>query len=249
VPTTRFTPPTPPDAEIAALDDAEFLQLGREDAKALQANAPAGRQNISNDPYVRHFWEAGTVAMSRALAPMRFGDQRGEPTAAHLRAAQKQADANVLEVVAQEIAIRRRAAAVAAIHSAPERRSDDTIWGTYTHGVGAIAFTKGRGEADFVRKFRELIAALLDADVDDARSIESGLNRLTAPVKYPVLPNAAWIAADSYPVPDDREAEYARLTELYGPRAGTNGSAATTNGKAVVPKTRALRTRAAAALH
>jgi len=240
---------------MAALDDAEFERQGRERAEKLKAQFPApGRQGIGTNAYARAAFEAGTFEMSKALAPLRYGGQYATPSAAERRAAEAAADENVLAVVAKQEAIHARAEAVHALYNAPERRSDETIWNTYTRGVSAVAFTKGTKEADFVRKFRDLIAALLDAgDYDDdaaACSIEARLDKLTAPVKYPVLPEAAWEAADTYPLAD-REAEYARLEAKYGARnAATNGKSPSTNGHATVPKTSVLRKRAsAAALH
>jgi hypothetical protein len=239
----RFTIPGPIDAGLYTPEaEAEYAREGLERAKKLQAECPPGRQSNALYGYANAASQLGVVTMFKATEPFRARGEFHRPTESERRKDAAAADANVLAAVARQEADHVRAEALSARYKEPGRRSNETIWNGYLHGVTSIAFTKGNGEAEFVRKWRDLIAAIIDTDDDvDARVLESRLNRLTAPVTYPVLPEAAWMAADTYNA-GDREAEYVRLEQLYGPRYGTETPATNTNGtaKRTLRKTRSL---------
>ena len=82
------------------------------------------------------------------------------------------------------------------------------MWATYARGIGAIAWRQGNKETEFVRRWRDLIAARTDAEEYDdeaaVHAIEGRLDRMTTPLMSPQYPAAAWEAADTPPKPTDR---------------------------------------------
>jgi hypothetical protein len=117
-----------------------------------------------------------------------------------------------------------------AVYNAPDRMEYARIQYAYTTAIASIAQHQGNKEASFIRKFRELIAERQDAeeydDEPEVRSIEARLNRLTAPVTFPVIPAAAYEAAALLPAAERAE-ESARLDAKYAAptTASTNGTA------------------------
>jgi hypothetical protein len=91
-----------------------------------------------------------------------------------------------------------------------------------------VARLQGNKEHDFISKWRELIAARNDAIEygDSTLAIEARLERLVG-IPYPVVPEAAWNAADTLPT-SERQNEYDRLERKYGARPGTPTDTATT---------------------
>jgi hypothetical protein len=210
--------------------DADRTRRAQKWAEELKAESGPGRRSIALDPYARVVFDAGTSALSEALEPFRYERNRfPTPTESEKRVAEQQVQRNVDALVVRQLKIYLRAADVREVYADPERMSHERVWNAYTRGVGAIAFTKGSGEAEFLRRWRDLLHARNDAEAygDDVRAIERRLDRLTAPVTYPQYPAAAWDAADTLPEAD-RQAEYDRLEQKYGPRnATTNGTAVT----------------------
>jgi hypothetical protein len=243
----RFRPAPPIEVPLAALDgpayDAELTKRATKWADELRAKSPGGRQSIALDYYTRVFWESGTVEMARAIEPPRRDGSYGRRTEAEQRKVDAATNRNVHATVISQLKICLRAQDVAAIWNDPDRMEAERIWSAYLHGVSSIAFTKGNKEADFVRGWRDLITARNDAleyagdDDAEVRSIEARINRLTAPVKFPVLPEAAYEAAATLPAAERTE-EIARLDHKYAaPAAATNGNG---NGKTTIRKTRRL---------
>ncbi len=238
----RFRPATPIEVPLAALDSpayrGDLTKRAEKWADELRAKSPGGRQSIALDYYTRVFWEAGTVEMSRAIEPPRRDGTFGRRTEAEQRKVDAATARNVHATVISQLKIYLRARDVAAIWNDPDRMEAERIWNAYARSVGAIAFTKGSGEATFVRKWRDLIAALNDSDDDtDARLLTARLDRLTLPVKYPVLPDAAYEAAATLPKAE-QQAELERLDAKY--KAPTNVTSTNGTAKRTLRKTRTL---------
>jgi hypothetical protein len=215
---------------LAALDtpeaDADLTRRAEKWAGELKAETGPGRRSISTDPYARVIYDAGGLELDKALLPLRFDGRFTYPSESEKRAAEQQAQRNVDALVVRQLKIYLRAADVRAIHEDPDRAEDKRVWQAYTKAVGAIAWAQGNKEADFIRRWRDLIAARNDAEEYDdlaaVRAITTRLYRLTG-VPYPQLPDAAWEAADNLPQ-SERQAELDRLEVKYGPRIATNGN-------------------------
>ena len=223
---------------LARLDtpesEAEFLRQGRQDAEELAAQSGPGRRSIAFDPYAMAAFVAGSGALSEATAPMKFGGNLGPPTESEQRAAAATADRNVLEVVARQQAIYRRADAVRAIHFDPDRAEADRIWNAYMRQINSVAFTHGNKVDAFARRFWVLVGELEDAQsYDDDAGVRAGEARLFRHTgrRWPQLPEAAWVQADLLPEAV-RQEELDRLEVKYGPRRpSANGTAGKTRGR------------------
>lgn len=146
------------------------------------------------------------------------------------QSAATQARRAIHALVVRECKVDIRARDMRQIECDPDLLEDHRIRQAYNAQVSAIAWAKGDGEARFVRKFNALIEERRDAEEygDDAgvRSAERQLDRHTG-VPYPLLPAAAWDAADLLPA-SDRQQELDRLEKKYGPRhPASNGAAKT----------------------
>ena len=144
----------------------------------------------------------------------------------------------------RQLKIYLRAADVRAIYADPDRMEQERVWAAYARGIGAIAWRQGNKETEFVRRWRDLIAARTDAEEYDdeaaVRAIEGRLDRMTAPVMFPQYPAAAWEAADT-PPEANRQVEYDRLEAKYGSRhPSTNGTANKIRGRRQTRSTPAL---------
>ena len=139
---------------------------------------------------------AGTVAMSRALDPP-FHDIRTWSTGRERKAAEQQAQRNLEALILAELELRELASETQAVHNDPERVEYFRIWNAYARSVQSVAKTKGN-EAEFVRRFQDLMAERHDAEEYDdeaaVRSVEGRLLRLVG-IPFPQLPDAAFEAA------------------------------------------------------
>ena len=201
-------------------------------------------EELEGDARGQMFMVAGWEAIERIRAPFRTQDRL---YGGALAAAEHEAGRIADTVVFEQCMIALRAQDVGAIYAEPERMSQERVWAAYTHAVGAMAWAQGNKEAEFTRRWRELIAARNDAEAyDDAagiRSIEARLDKLTAPVKYPQYPQAGWEAADVLS-PTARDQEYLRLEAKYGPRnPSSNGIGKTPRGRRQTRPMQALSTR------
>ena len=233
----EYITPIPLDEALAAVDSPEAVADRKKRAKkwAEQLEGRARGEMI---------FQSGTVEVSRALEPIyrsgtstsfAFGADPAarfpvQQSASADRSAEIEAGRNMDELVARQCEIYLRAEDVRAIYIDPDRYEDERIRQAYNSQVAAVAWSQGSKEASFVATFKELIAERRDAeaygDNDGVRSAERRLERLTG-VPWPQLPGAAWDAADTLPE-TERQAEYDRLTEKYGPRdAATNGAGTT----------------------
>lgn len=121
----------------------------------------------------------------------------------------------------------------------PELEMYARINRAWTTQVDGIARRKGDRESQFVARVRSLLTELAEAeqdgDEDAVRSCERRLDRVTG-IPYPQLPEAAWTAADLMPA-SDRQQEYDRLEQVYGPRHPKS------NGAGKAPRRSRLTTR------
>jgi hypothetical protein len=230
-----FKRPPPIEDELAALQSPAGVAARRKRceqwADELRTASGPGRRPIATDPYARVVYAAGTAELSEALAPLRFDGSFIRPTESENRAAEQQAQRNVDALVVRQLEISEQARETQAVHNQPDRMEYARIWSAYARSVESLAFTKGRKEPEFVGRFQALMAERNDAESYDdeaaVRSVEARLDRLTAPVRFPQLPESAWRVADLLPT-TDRQAELDRLDAKYGPRnPSTNGTAVT----------------------
>ena len=186
----------------------------------LETYSAPGPQSIALNPIAMIGFRAPTGAMDRVLDPFHYDRSPIHPTERQQRAAEKEAQRRFRALVIQELEISEVARETQAVYNAPDRMEYARIQYAYTTAVASIAHHQGNKEASFIRKFRELIAERQDAEEydDDAevRSIEARLNRLTAPVKFPVMPEAAYAAVETLPTPE-RQAELDRLDARQDP--------------------------------
>ena len=155
------------------------------------------------------------------------------PTESEVRAATATSDRNVLEVVARQQAIYRRADAVRAIHFDADRAEADRIWNGYLRQVDSVAFTHGNKVDSFAKRFWLLVAELEDAQAyDDDAGVRAGEARLFRHTgrRWRQFPDAAWEQADLLPEAV-RQEELDRLEAKYGPRHPTNGTGGKTRGR------------------
>lgn len=210
----------------------------------LKAQSGPGRRSIALDPLAMLLHRAGTVAMSRALDPP-FHDIRTWSTGRERKAAEQQAQRNLEALILAELELRELASETQAVHNDPERVEYFRIWNAYARSVQSVARTKGN-EAEFVRRFQDLMAERHDAEEYDdeaaVRSVEGRLLRLVG-IPFPQLPDAAFEAAQTLPAAERAE-ELARLEQKYA--APTN---ATTNGTGTKTSRRRLTTRPMPALN
>jgi hypothetical protein len=124
------------------------------------------------------------------------------------------------EVALKELAEELRVADVQRAEQDPDRQEEERIRAEYLRQVSSVAFRQGNKEDAFVKRFRELVADRAEAEAigDEAgvRAAERRLDRHVG-VPYPRLPDAAWATAKVL-APAEREAEYRRLEQKYGPR-------------------------------
>jgi hypothetical protein len=216
------TTPTTPDEALAAVDSPEAVADRRKRAKKW-AEELEGRDR----GYM--FALAGGEAINSIYAPLKTQNRLyGDDLAKAEREAGRIAD----QVVLTQCEIALRAADIQAVTADPEREAAQKVWSEYANGVAAIAWAQGDREADFIRRWRDLIAARRDAEeYDDAatvRAIDARLLRLVG-IAHPQLPAAAWDAADQLSE-SERQAEYDRLEAKYGPRSpDTNGASTKTS--------------------
>lgn len=203
---------------VAAVDTdpvqrAAWMKEGDADAVALEGDARG---------YM--FALAGWKEIDRIKKPFRTEQA---VYGAELKAVEREAGRIADGVIREQCRIAARARAIAAVYADPERRSQETVTGGYERGVAVWAWSQGNKEAAALTQWRRLIAARLEAEEDDDdREIARCDARLLALVgiPYPQYPEAAWLAADTYSQ-GERQAEYDRLTEIWGPRnAARNGN-------------------------
>jgi hypothetical protein len=217
VPEFRQVPPL--DEALAALDTPEAVADRRKRAQKWA-------EQLEGRARGQMFMYASPAEMDSIHQPFRtnfYGTQTDTWRETAERAAGRAADA----VVLKQCEIQLRARDLAEVYNDPDRQEAERVWGSYAKGVGAIAWAQGDRETAFIAKWRDLIAARRDAEqYDDAgavRSIDARLLRLVG-IPHPVLPGAAWDAADILPAAERAE-EYARLEQKYGPRnPSTNGA-------------------------
>jgi len=228
----EYTRPIPLDEALAAIDSPSAV-AGR------KVRAQKWAKELEGDARGSMFQRAGQNEIHGIYEPFRtYNRLYGTELDAAEREAGRRADAIVL----RECEIVLRAQDVAQIYADPDRAEAERVWQKYARGVGAIAWAQGNKEADFIRRWSDLIAARRDAEsFDDAaavRSIDARLLRLVG-IPHPVLPEAAWDAADELGLAE-RQDEYDRLEKKYpGTRPGTGTSS--TNGIAKVRTRRETR--------
>ena len=238
----RYPKPPPLDEALAAVDSPEAVAARKREAatlaKKLKAESGPGRRSIALDTYARHVFIAGTVEVDIGMLPIRrpdvtFSSSDTRPGVQHriaslTRDAEAQADRNMEALVARQIEIELRARDVQKVYTDPDRSEAERVWQPYANQVQGVAWRQGNKSDAFIKKWRELLGARNEAeeDGDDAavRRIDARLLSLVG-YPHPVLPGAAWEAADMVPA-SERDAEYERLAAKYGPRSpAANGSA------------------------
>jgi hypothetical protein len=209
---------------------------------AWEAEGDADAVALEGDARGYMFRLAGFEALDKIHKPFRYDGSIATPDAQQRQAADREAGRVADGIVRAQCRIAARARAIAAVYRDPERRSQETVDHGYERGVSAWAWSQGSKEADAVRQFNRLIVSRSEAEEDEddreVARIDARLLTLTG-IPHPVYPDAAWTAADTYSGAD-RQAEYDRLTEIWGPR---HPAATTTNGTKPA-KTRRLATRA-----
>ncbi len=238
----EITKVVPLDEALAALDsaeaDADRTRRAEKWAEELKAQSGPGPRSIALDFYARVVHDVGRLAYDEALLPLRFGDSYSQPSESQRHRAEQEAQRNVDVLVVRQLKIYLRARDVQEIYADPDRMEQGRVWNAYLHQVDSICFTKGDKAPIFIARFLELVAARNDAeaydDADGVRAAEARLDRLTAPVTYPRLPQAAWEQADLLPE-GVRQEELDRLRQKYGDRPGTD---APTNGNGKTPRGR-----------
>ena len=218
----KYPRPIPLDAALAALDTPEAVA-----DRKVRAQKRAEKLEGLDRSKVIH--SAGRGELDRALSPLlRPGDVGSVNPGRYVpldpareAEAEVQTGRNVDALVARQCEIQLRAEDERAIYFDPDRAEADRIWNADVQPITVKVRLLMGDEADrFVAQFRDLVAERTqaeDTDDDDAlRAAERKLQRLTG-TAWPVLPAAAWDTADQLPA-TERKAEYARLTEKYGPR-------------------------------
>ena len=210
----RPAPVVPLEEAIAQLDSPEAVadrrKRGLARAKALEGDAPG-----------RVIWNAGTVELDRALAPLR---RQQFPSTAEVREAEIEAGHGVDQLVAKQCEIHSALEDMQAIYADPDRMESDRVWHAYCVQVTAAAFQWGNKSEDWVRRWRQLVADRAAAEEygDPTGAIDARLERHVG-IPYPRLPEAAWAAVDTIPGAAEREAELLRLERKYpGTRPGTS---------------------------
>jgi hypothetical protein len=238
----RYPKPVPLDEALAGIHSPEAVAARKREAatlaKKLKAESGPGRRSIALDTYARYVFIAGTVAVDVALTPTRLPDvtyssSDTRPGVQHriaslTRDAEARADRNMEALVARQIEIDLEAQARSAVYNDPDRSEAERVWQPYANQVQAVAWRQGNKSDAFIKKWREQIDARNEAEEDgyDAavRRIDARLLSLVG-VPHPVLPGAAWEAADMVPA-SERQQEYDRLEAKYGPRNPKSNGAA-----------------------
>ncbi len=194
------------------------------------------REGLDVDALNRIVYRAGIIEENKALDAAMHRDM-WHPTEKEKREANAAACRNLDALILRQLEVSELAREAQAAYNHPDRMEYARISTAWAHQVDSIAFTHGNKVEAFVGRVRDLLRQRDDAeaidDEDEVRRIEGRLDKLTG-VPFPVLPDAAWIAADTLPEAD-RQPEYDRLTEKYGVRN------AATNGNGAVTKTRTIR--------
>jgi hypothetical protein len=213
--TTYATKLVPLDEAIQALDAPEAGADRKKRAKKLA-------EQLVGDARQAMIQTAERDEIKKACAPIyRAANTRDWNTSGprlSMREAEKEAGRNMDALVWRQCEEQLRREEEAAIRTEPDRQEESRIWNLYTRTVAQTARAQGNKEHDFVRNWRELVMARNDAVEfgDDTGAIEGRLGRLVG-VPYPVVPKAAWDAADLMPA-SERQAEVDRLTAKYGER-------------------------------
>ena len=208
---TTYAPPIPLDEALAAVDSPEATsdrrKRAREWAKRLEGLERG--QMIGR---------ASQTDYEKALAPHYNPGFGLNWTEAQKQSASVECGHNFDELVANECEKVLRDQDIATVHNHPDRLEDSRIWNLYVRAFVQVARLQGNREHDFTRKWKELIAARNDALEygDSPAAIEARLERLVG-IPYPVVPEAAWAAADTMPAAE-RQAELDRLARKYGLR-------------------------------
>jgi hypothetical protein len=139
-----------------------------------------------------------------------------QPTDAETRAAEVEAGHGVDRLVLEQCMVHLRAEDMRDIYADPDRMESERVWNAYCHQVSAYAWQQGD---QWIARWRAMIADRAAAEEygDPTGAIDARLLRHVG-TPYPVLPDAAWNAADTIPMAGERQAEYDRLTAKYGPR-------------------------------
>ena len=204
----------PLEQAIAGLDSAEAISDRKRRAKQLA-------KDLVGDARNQMIQTARRDDLQRAMAPIYRAANRenwhDSTRALPMPEAEKEAGRNIDALMPRLCEEHLRRTDEAALYSDPDRLEEQRIWNDYTVQVSAYAWQQGNKSDDWVRRWREMVADRAAAEEygDPTGAIDARLLRhVGAP--YPVLPDAAWAAADS--MAGDRQVEYDRLTAKYGPR-------------------------------
>jgi hypothetical protein len=209
---TTYAPLIPLSEALAAVDSPEAVSDRRKRARAWGRKL----EGIERGQMISR---ASRTDYENALAPHKHPDHRwGHASEAAERGAADECGRNFDELVARECEKILRDQDIAAVHNQPDRLEESRIWNLYTRNFAQVARMQGNKEHDFIRRWKDLIAARNDALEygDSTAAIEGRLERLVG-MPYPTLPEAAWNAAETLPTAE-REIELVRLEQKYGPR-------------------------------
>jgi hypothetical protein len=234
---TEFTKVVPLDVALAAVDSPESVaQIKKEAAERAKKVEGRDRAMLFRHASVADMNEIFDCFRTDYVGTPVLG-VRGHRTGGYFDQAKAEAEAGRVadKVIHKVIEIQLRAEAIQRVYQDPDRAENERIWQRYVTQIRSRALQQGRTEGEWIAKWKDLLAERNDAEQfgneAELRSADARLERHSR-VAYPVLPGAAWEAADALSEVE-RPDEYLRLEHKYGPRhAATNGKATTTtNGR------------------
>ena len=225
--TERPTKLIPLHQALAELDSPESIADRKRRAKEMAKKLVGDARNAMIQTASRDDLQNALEPVYRAANRENWHDS---DRARSMPEAQKEAGRNIDALMPRLCEQHLRRTDEAALYRDPDRLEEQRIWNDYTAQVSAYAWQQGNKSDEWVRRWQQMVADRAAAEEygDPTGAIDARLLRhVGAP--YPVLPDAAWAAADT--MPSDRQAEYDRLTAKYGPRIPSTTDAPKRRGR------------------
>jgi hypothetical protein len=192
-------------------------------------------KRLAGDERNQMIGSATRDAIGAALAPLNTPHLHWDTVSEHeKKEANRQATQNIDALVVRQAEEELRRRDERALYADPDRLEEQRIWNAYCHQVSAATWQQGNQSAAWIARWQAMIADRAAAEEygDPTGAIDARLLRHVG-VPFPVLPDAAWAAADTIPMSGERTKELERLEQKYpGTRPGTPVTDAPTRRRA-----------------